>query len=251
MEEKLNYINFDYLVETEHNVLKETLRDRHYWLDKFPNLLNSLFECSYFTRSRPDDYGIFANALYDNSIYSFQAIEILTIRGYYLESSTLIRTLFEVFAKLRYFKKYPDLCLDYSTKKVKIQFKTMFEEFSPGLYDILYKQLLSEFAHGGFGANIFHSKLIKPNFQQPILGCYYSEQFSNLTINTMTQLFYCFLNIIPYIFDEYREKVKEDVERRRIENINWLEDRFNDQMVNHPKVKEFYELLFPLIRVEK
>lgn len=249
MEEKINYMNFDYLVDTEHSVLKETLKDRYYWLDKFPDLLNSLFECSYFTRTKWDDYGTFANALFDNSIYTLQAIEILTIRGYYLESSTLIRTLFEVFAKLRYFKKYPELCLDYSLKKVKVQFKKMFEEFSPGLYDILYKQLLSEFAHGGVGANIFHNKLItQPMSIQPIQGCYYDEGYSNLTINAMTQLFYGYLNIIPNIFDEYNEKVKEEVEKRRVENIKWLEDRFNDQMVNHPKVKEFYELLFPLIK---
>ncbi len=67
----------------------------------------------------------------------------------------------------------------------------------------------------------------------------------------MTQLFYGFLSFIPFMSQKYKDSAINNINDKRLTNINWLEDRFNDQRVNHPNVKEFYELLFPLIRVEK
>ena len=249
----MDLMNYNYLIETEESTKAYTEKDRAYWFNKLPDLINSLFECNYFIKwdDNTDDennFIIFANSTYQQLPYMFRVLEILYLNGFYFESTIIIRTIYEMFVKLRYFHKYKDKCLPYSQKKLKIQYKLMFDEFSPGLYEILYGMLLSEFAHGGFGVSIFRNKFSPPNMIEPILGNFYSESFANLTINACTQLIYGYLNYIPTFFNLYTETATPEIKVKMLENIKLREERINDQIRNHPKVAEFYDLLFPLIK---
>jgi hypothetical protein len=109
--------------------------------------------------------------------------------------------------------------------------------------------LLSEFAHGGSGIGLFHNKIIfSPNSIEPIDGCFYDEFLSNIPINACTQLYYGYLNYLPKLFDKYKDTVTTEVNQKRLENLEWLANRMEDQMKNHPNVKDFYNLLNPLIK---
>jgi len=247
-------MNYIYLKETEIKTKQKLVIDRRYWFDKMPDLVDSLYESNYFIKWNENfddeqNFIIFANTTYQNIPYTFRVLEIILKNGYYLESSILIRTLYEMFVKVRYFYQHKEKCLLYSQKAIKIQYKNMFDEFSLGLYEVLYKQLLSEFAHGGYGVSIFRSKNIAPNTLEPIMGNFYSEKFTSYIINFCTQLFYGFLNYIPIFFEEYEKSAPPEVKVKRETNIKWLEDRINDQIKDHPKVGEFYKLLFPLIKI--
>lgn len=246
-------MNYKYLIETEDSTRAETKKNRNYWFDKTPQIIDSLFESNYFTGwetnwNDENNFIVFANATYQSIPYMFRSLELLYSHGYYLESSIIIRTLYEMFVKVRYFNKYKEKCLLYSQKTIKIQYKKMFDEFSPGLYDMLYKKLLSEFSHGGFGVNIFRNKLIPPDISEPIMGNYYNNLFSDFNINFSSQLFYGYLNYIPMFFKKYEQLATVEIKEKRKKNIKWLEERFFDQMHNNPKVEEFYKLLFPLIK---
>ncbi len=150
-------MNYNELEKTEINVLSETIAKRGYWVERFPILMDSMFDTLIYINKPDDDYSTFSYSLFQNSIYTFSATENLILRGYYLESTSLIRGLFEVFVKLRFFKEHSEQCLPYSQGRAKILYKDMFELYAPGLYNILYKQLLCEITHGGFGAGIFHN----------------------------------------------------------------------------------------------
>jgi hypothetical protein len=250
----MNLMNYNYLVETENTTKMETERDRAYWFERIPQLIDSLFESNYFIKwdtnwNNENNFIVFANSTYQNVPYMFRSLELLYNKGYYLESSILIRTLYEMFVKVRYFHRYKDKCLPYSQKSIKIQYKKMFDEFSPGLYKILYGQLLSELAHGGYGVGVFRNKLIPPNICEPIMGNYYDNLFSDFTINFCTQLFYGYLNYIPTFFKQYEQLASEKIKEKRKKNIKWLEDRIDDQIHNNPRVEEYYKLLYPLIKL--
>ena len=246
-------MNYEHLKKTEIDVLKKTEDERKYFFDKVPDLIDSLFEANYFIAwniegSDEQNYQVFANQIYLSLPYNMRCIEIVLKRGYYLESDIIIRTLFEMFAKLRYFFNHQEDCLPYAMgNKKNITYKVMLEELSPGLYEKLYF-LLSEFSHGGFGISMFHNKVTPPNNFQPIVGQFYDEMLSNLPIYSSIQLFYGYLNYLPILFNKYKETVPPEINQRRLENLNWIDERINEHIKKYPNVKDFYSLLNPLIR---
>jgi len=249
----MTLMNYEYLKKTELTVQSQTDIERNYWFTKLPDLINSIFESNYFIgwdniENEEQHFQLFANPIYQSVPYSMRVIEMLVHKGYYLESMIIIRTLFEMFIKLRYFFKYKEKCLAYTQGLLKVHYKVMFEEFAPGLYAILYSKLLSEFSHGGFSIGIFHNKIIPPNMVERIEGCFYNESLSNIPINSSMQLFYAYLNYLPILFSKYKVTVPHDINQKRLDNLRWLDNRMDDQMINHPKVKDFYNLLNPLIK---
>jgi hypothetical protein len=98
-----------------------------------------------------DLYRVFALERFGEVPYTIRAVDLLSARGHYPASMALVRGLFESFVQLRYFAKYPDLLRSHlvgTSANERVQFKTMFEEFSPGFYRQVYR-FLSSITHSG------------------------------------------------------------------------------------------------------
>ncbi len=200
-----NFMNYEYLVETESSCLELTREKHPTWFKIYPLVINSFYEVSYFA-GKEDDIesieGAFLTFTHNHLLkvpYTIRAVSILGETGYYLESTLLVRNLLEILVQLRYFQKNKDKLNDHVLKVKKVRLRTMFDEFNPNLYKTVYF-VLSEVAHGGFGASVFMTKYSSPQEGKVIMDCDYNEMFFNFILNQMIPIVFGMLNFVPLFF---------------------------------------------------
>jgi len=247
-------MNFDFQVASEDKTQETTRGKIKNWIFNYPKLLDALFEVAYFTgmakkiESPEGDFYAFGHHILLRFPYTIRATCVLIEKGFYFESLSLVRNLYESFFQLRYFHKHQDKITNHVTNR-RIKFKTMFEEIAPGYYDEIYGKQLSEFAHGGFSSLLFRSHYDSPDSGKILMGNQYEERGCTYSLNQVVPILYGILNYIPILFPQYPKLVQESTEKKRKESIDWLERSMNIHMDSKPSSKKFYDLVSPLIRL--
>jgi hypothetical protein len=241
-------MNFDYLLLTESKTKKESNSKHPAWFGYYNELINCLFEVSYFVGEEKDiesDDGYYMAFSHSHILklpYSVRAVTILLESGFYLESALIVRHILEVFVQLRFFNKYRNRLNKYVLKKEKITLKVMFSEFNLELYTKMYFAL-SEAAHAGFGSTVYRTIYKSPSEGKTIMGSEYNEMFSNYLLNQLVPLIYGILNFIPLFFRQYKNLVPENIELKRKSLLNELKI----MMESPPKSEDFLKDIKPLI----
>jgi hypothetical protein len=155
------------------------------------------------------DDGVFQSIAYfqcAQSPYTLLSTYQLWRRAYYLESAILLRHVLEIFITLRYFKDHPNLYMNHITAQPKgrVRFETMFEELSPGSYDIAYRKL-STIAHGNINFG-FRSDLSavtgsgEERVVTPFVGSHFDQDLAMLIHGFYTSIALGFLNYYDRFF---------------------------------------------------
>ena len=241
-------MNFEYLLHTESETIKESQYKHRAWFNHYNELINCLFQVAYFVGEEKDVesddgyYMAFAHSQLLKIPYTLRAETILLERGFYLESAQLVRHILEVFVQLRFFNKYKERLNKYVLKKEKITLKTMFNEFNSKLYTTMY-YALSEAAHGNFGSTVYRTIYKSATEGATIMGSNYNAMFSNYILNQLIPLTYGILNFIPIFFRYYKDIVPLNIESNRETALNELKKMMNLS----PKSEEFLKDIKPLI----
>lgn|SRR6266850_454796 len=129
-------------------------------------------------------FQVYCVGQYAQAIYTLLTAFRLWRQANYLETWVLIRHLFEVFIQMRYFERHPEQLAQHNTSQTRrgrIPFSTMFNEFSNNAYEQIYGFPLSRFAHGS--ANLlFRGEFAAPEItgstkrMRPIMGCQFDER---------------------------------------------------------------------------
>jgi hypothetical protein len=129
-------------------------------------------------------FQVYCVGQYAQAIYTLLTAFRLWRQADYLESWVLIRHLFEVFIQMRYFERHAEQLAQHNaskTRRGRIHFSTMFNEFSTDAYEQIYGFPLSRFAHGS--ANLlFRGEFAAPETEgspkrmRPIMGCQFDKR---------------------------------------------------------------------------
>lgn len=247
-------MNIFNLRETESATIRDTKKNLNGWFIFREELINTYFLLNHFfelnQNRNTDIFYYHCRQVYFNLPYSLEALNIIFDRGYYLESSALLRNFYENLIKLLYLKNNPESVSKHlipENSKDRQQFKTMFDFCSKGLYEYIYKNQLSEFAHGGIGASTFRTKLIPPNFTEWILGNYWNEVHATYIVNQLVPILYAFTLHIPYIFPDYDENNNLKIEQDRNKHLDWLEKCYQSQKSSFPEYQKYSDLMDQII----
>ena len=138
-----NLMDFEYQIQSEGITERITDQRLHGWLTKYPDFLDALFECAYYT-GNPDViespegfFHSFAHNILLRFPYTVRATCLLIEKGFYFESVSLVRNLYEALFQLRYFNNHKDLLKSHVVER-RVKFKVMFETVAPGFYKTHY-----------------------------------------------------------------------------------------------------------------
>ena len=191
-----NLMSIDYLLTTEDFVVKQTLGEYGELQDDLVKIIDLLFKLSHFlnedigVESVDNNFQVLAYSSYLQIPYTLKSIHDLWIKGYYLESLTLLRHIVEGFAKLRYFTNHRDEILNHINGKNRVRFKKMFDELAPGYYDFHYGKMLSDFAHGGFKAYMLRVEYYSQTEGRVKAGCDFDFKISGIHLDIVLQPIY-------------------------------------------------------------
>jgi hypothetical protein len=245
-------MDYEFLLMTEKETINKTEEIYRILSQKIVESINVFFAIPYFVGNAigsdtfDQTYHSIAQHNYIRLPYTFKTIYSLIQTGYYLESSILIRSLYEILVQLRYFQNHREKYTDYLTNKVRVSFKEMFEEISKGLYDEIYR-LFSNFSHGGIGTINFRAKYEKKDKGSLIYGCEYDETRVLFVIGHQLKLAYGFLNYAPKFFPEFYKNVHQNIEENRKGIITWIDEMNKKNMEIDPKYKKLSDLVGKLI----
>jgi len=249
-----NLMNFNHQVNSEEITQEVTKLRIPAWFLRYPDLLNALFEVTYFIGKTDDatsPEGHFYTLGYNTLIqfpYTIRASSILLEKGFYFEAIILVRNLYESFFQLRYFHKHKDAIFGHWTiKKNKVLFKQMFDEIAPGFYQKIYGEQFSQFAHSGVSSSMFRTTYSSPEVGETTMGSNYHELGCMYTINKIIVILYGALNYVPILFPLYSSLVTDETEHKRKEALIWLESVMKADIEEKPEIQEFYDLVHPLI----
>jgi hypothetical protein len=249
---KMELMNFNYLLETEEMTHTETIKKLQEWFLKYPEFINVLFEAAYFTgkvanpESAEGSFHAYAHHLILRYPYTMRGVIKLLESGYYYESTFLIRNMFEVLVQLRYFSKHHNKFNQHVLGK-RLRFRTMFDEIAPGFYETIYGIQLSEFAHGGFGSLIFRSNYSSPKDGTIFMGCKYDSNYCSYSFNLFFAAVSGILCFMPEFFPQYLSLAPKDVLNNRMIALKWLRIARRAHMKVNPKSEEYYKIIMPLI----
>lgn len=163
-------------------------------------------------------------------------------KGFYLEAIILERHLLELLIQIRYFHKYPQLYQDHLTsksRKTRVTFKTMFEEFAPGFYHNHYGRFLSSFAHGSITKSIFRIPRNSPSKSRVILGCEFNIENATAIINSVSFIIFGFLSLFPVIYPNNTLSENPELLITYNEEVHWLSLYMQEHEKINPKSKEW------------
>lgn len=204
----------------------------------YPNLadlisewLDTALRMPYYAGNPLDSEGVhfFTAERFHRLPYSVRAIWLVVRGGYYAESGVFIRTILETFVQWRYFNRHPQLLAPHfssNNQKQRIDFKRMFDEFSPGYYDAHYRVLCS-IAHSGAGLSAMSGMEHIPDGSGRILapiGCRFDREMSSYIINHTMTLLAGYLACVPDWFPDYFALVDEETEQRRLDALQYFKD---------------------------
>lgn len=129
--------------------------------------------------------------------------------GYYLEAIILVRNLIEAFIQMRYLRNHIDKVDDHVTQTRRIQFKVMFDEFSPGFYNKYYGQLFSESAHGMANKLILRTiGDLSVDGGTLAIGNRYEEKYASLVTNNLIAVLSGYFNFVDVFLP--RNSIRKD-----------------------------------------
>lgn len=234
-EYKDDLMNLQYLTKTEKDTILNTNENCNDENTIFINLINIFFRLHYYSHEsyelNSDDH-LYNNLLEQTYLrlpYNLRSINILWSTGFYLESIIILRQILESFVTLRYFDINRDkirLHFNPRIRKGHITFRTMFDKFVPGFYEVYYGPLFSNIAHGGISAFRFRTRFKSPSNGEIQYGCKFDQNNSNfITIPTFT-LCYGFINYIDHFFPNLMDKIDKDTLNSNVELKKYLEDNY-------------------------
>ena len=250
-----NPMDYRYLVQTETEARQTTVRELRGWSTKYPEMIDILFESSYYTGKSEEvesDQGMFFSIAHQHLLrlpYTVRAAAILLESAYYLETVLLLRNMYEVLVQLRYFHRHFDQLRAHSLRKRRITFRAMFEEVVPGFYENIYSRQLCEYVHGGAGSIIFRTTYQTSDQGTVIMGCQFSEALSTFSLNQMLVILSGWLSYIPIFFPAFPTLAPAELQTRTVSAIQWLNESADQHRRINPKAKKFYDLVAPFVSV--
>lgn len=243
----INLFGFEHLIENENKSIESTnLRILN--IDTAPReMIDILLQIRYYygdSSGTKHQGGLdwFCASHYNQAPYTFRSINILLLKGYYLECLILIRHLFEAFGRMRYFLKFPEQFEPFMKNEKNVFFKNIFDTFSPNLHKI-YKEQLCEAAHGCYLKDIFRinrehnpKRLLNLDSNFDPLGADYVTFWIKL-------LFIAFLKYFPIFFPKNSLNSNLDLESRRIYSIKQTRNLFKDKLENNIEIDDIFSPL--------
>jgi hypothetical protein len=219
----------------------------------YPRSVDALLKMSHYRGElSPQESGrgrfeIFALSHYAQLPYSLWAVYDLMSRGFYYEAGTLVRSLLEVFVQLRYFNVHPELLLPHIKGSKRVQFKAMFDPFSPNFYKQYYGDIYSGISHGRGWQMLFRLS-VRGDELSIVSGNAYDEEKASFVANSVLPLVLGFLGFFSICFPLNTLTANADL-RSEVEAIsNFLKGH----MEEHKKAKpDFYAQLEAIITVRE
>lgn len=176
------------------------------------------------------------------STFTFRACFLLFQSGYYLEAHILSRNLIEVLVKLRYYEKHKDVfhkevlnsAKVETRNKPRVQFKKMFDEVLPGYYEVDYKWILSDAAHGGVSSWLFKNEIKSATDVKPHTGVFFHEDWASLVANHLSVFMLGYIRFYKHIYP----KVIENLDSIKKQEFDAVEAKLLENFESHIKLKK-------------
>ena len=246
-------MSIGYLLTTEDSVVEQTLDCYGELQEDLTTLIDLFFKLSHFLNenveieSVDNNFQVLAYSTYLQLPYTLKAIHDLWIKGYYLESLTLLRHIVEGFVKLRYFKNHKNEILNHINGKNRIRFKTMFDEVAPEYYNFHYGKMLSDFAHGGIKAYMLRVEYYSQTEGRVKAGCEFDSKVSGMVIFQTLTFCFGYLNYIDVFFPTINSRFNEDISNERILILKRLEDKMSGKRDTEEQQRGWENVILPFI----
>ena len=248
-------MDFQFLLDSEIETKSVTSKYIPLAESTIENFINLFFKYHYFMKENYIDesdehyFHSFAYYTYIRMPYNVRSIYQIWEQGYYLESLILLRHIVESYIQLRYFYKYKEKVKTHfqaSKASNRIKFKTMFDEFAPGYYEIFYGKFYSRFAHGHFVTSIFRANF-KSKKGELIYGCEYNNVHSNLVINQLFTFCYAYINFIELFFPEFSKLMNTKEYEEYLNNLTFFRSKILVPKDSEKLQDDFDKYVKPLI----
>lgn len=247
-----NLFGYDHFSSIEKKTFEKSMKQYPGFEKDMPNLIDLLCKLRYFF-GKPTpidsekDFQWFCAKHFIHAPYTLKVINDLFLKGYYLETLILARHLLEAFVRMKYFIKYPENLEQHLNNKLKITYKTMFNEFSPDLYKLWYGEQLSEAAHGVFFKELLQTDRSNINNPLTINGPEFNSFTSEYIIVWIYTLFLAFLNSFLIFFPQNTLSTDLDLKNRLIKSIDVLKTYIDGHKKIQPNSVKFYQPFEKLI----
>lgn len=252
----IRMMDFEFLLASELDTNRESKTNFSDAESTITSYLNSFFKYSYYLKEdfEPESsdhyFHSFAFYTYYRLPYSIRAIYKLWEEGYYLESLIILRHIVEGFIQLRYFYKYKEKIEPHfaaTRSRDRISFKTMFNEFSDGFYEIMYGKFFSRFAHGHVVTSIFKAEFTPDKKQKLVYGSKYDDLKSRLVINQLGMYCYAYLNFIDVFFPKFAEELGEEGYNEYVKELEKLREIMHQPKETEEQQKDYERMIQPII----
>ncbi len=208
--------------------------------EELPQVLDVLFKITYYTEkldSGKINFKSYCNDHYMQAPYTFKCLLNIFIAGYYNEVMIMLRHLYEVLAKLKYFYKHEDKLQGYLHGDWIPESKFFRLDSDDTFYKIDYN-FLSRFAHGKDLFTVYRTK--RPNFKEFVLGNHFDKEFVDFILIQIIALIYGYLNCYVLFFPD-NEICKDSIFSELYnETINGLEGIMAWHKQNNPESINWY-----------
>jgi hypothetical protein len=225
-------MTYEYLLHSELQARIAFERDFATFSERMPEFLDTIFLMTNFMGQRKaeaeDGVHYFAVERCHRLPYALRASWMLIRVGYYAESVTIVRQVLESFVQIRYFMDRPNELKGHITaqgNRGRVQFKTMFERFSPGFYQEYYGRALSSISHVGIGFSVLSGMELLDDGSGLIAapaGCKFNGKHASFSINHGLLLIAGFLNAFPAWFPDFSSLVDPQSDDRRRQTLDDL-----------------------------
>lgn len=246
-------MSFGYLLKTEDFVVKQTLGEYGELQDDLIEIIDLLFKLSHFlnedigVESVDNNFQVLAYSSYLQIPYTLKSIHDLWIKGYYLESLTLLRHIVEGFVKLRYFINHRDEILNHINGNNRVWFKKMFDEIAPGYYDFHYGKMLSDFAHGGFKAYMLRVEYHSQTEGRVKAGCEFDFKISGIVIFQVLTFCFGYLNYVDEFFPTINSRLSKNLSDEKNSILENLQVKMNVKKDTEKQQKEWDDVILTFI----
>lgn len=247
-----NLFGYDHFSSIEKKTYEESMKQYPNFEKDIPNLIDLLCKLRYFLGNPPPlesekDFQWFCAKHFIHAPYTLKVINDLFLKGYYLEILILGRHLLEAFVRMKYFKKYPENLKQHLNDELKITYKTMFNEFSPDIYDEWYGKQLSDAAHGVLFKELLQTDRSNINHPLVINGPEFNLFASDFIRVWILSLFLAFLNSFLVFFPQNTLSTDLDLNNRHIKSIDVLKTYIDGHKKIQPNSVKFYQPFEKLI----
>lgn len=157
---------------------------------------------------------------------TFKSVYDLFLRGYYTESTVLLRPIIESFVRLIYVNK--NGTIDDVTKiltgfgkakkeKYQIPISIMFQDISAEIYHLY--TILCDFTHGGLLSHIPKIRRDSSNYQDMVLGIEYNIEAAGLITNQYSIYLLCNLEYLNKIYPEMKKRMPEPFAKKYYDTL--------------------------------